>query len=287
MIKKSLFIAIVLIFLHAGFVLLKPINNSQNQWQENIIKTQQFLYGKDDSIKYIIVGSSLSDRLVMDSLRGVYNLSLVGLGVYDGLNILIHKKISPRIIFIEMNMIIRDESSNFSSSIFIPILYDIRKYFPSFREEYQPIGQLYKVYLKFEKKKNTSINFLVNKNNSERNTFLKKLIQNQKQECSIKPKKDFMDKRFSKLKKYVTILEMKGVQIVFFEMPINKELYDLALARNIREYFFITFPPNKYHYINSPDCKDYLTSDGMHLPPDEALRYTSYLNKQINIFIKK
>ncbi|HLZ16795.1 MAG TPA: hypothetical protein VKQ08_07135 [Cyclobacteriaceae bacterium] len=44
------------------------LHSSQHQWQDNLIKAQEYIYGERDTTGDIIVGSSLSCRLAMDSL---------------------------------------------------------------------------------------------------------------------------------------------------------------------------------------------------------------------------
>lgn len=140
MIKKSLITALVLLLLHALVVYLYPISSTQYALQGNTIKAQQFIYG--GAQENIIIGSSLSNRLVMDSLQGMSNLSFSGMGIFDGLSILNHSDVTPRIVFIETNIMSRGENEHFTSYVNSPILSPVKEAIPSLRDEYQPIGML-------------------------------------------------------------------------------------------------------------------------------------------------
>jgi len=281
MIKKAFIAAIIFFALHALFVRFIPISNSQNQWQENIVMAQRFIYSKD-SIQNIIVGSSLSNRLIIDSLPNFYNFSLQGQSIYDGLYVVSKSNIPPRKIFLEMNMILRKENKSFISSLYSPILYYVRRILPSLRDEYQPVGQISKMMINLltKMKPNTT---LLQKPAVQSDVF-KKMLDHEIDMYSTLPDEKILDDRFSIIKKYVADFQKKGTQVIFFEMPVNENLCDLPAAKIIREHFFKTFPIDKYNYLPYTGCKGYKTRDGEHLGPEEALQYTQYFKSQIKNF---
>ncbi len=141
MIKKSILTFLILFVIYSVVVTTKPsIGASQHQWQRNVIKAQKFLFNETDTIKNVIVGSSLSSRLVVDNLPGFYNLSFDGLCIYDGLKIIRNKKALPQNVFIETNVLLRDESKDFTDALFSPILYFLTKHLIALRADKQPIG---------------------------------------------------------------------------------------------------------------------------------------------------
>jgi hypothetical protein len=75
------------------------------------------------------------------------------------------------------------------------------------------------------------------------------------------------------------LLKSKGVNIVFFEMPLNPSLVELALSRSVRKRFYDFFPENENNYIKVPDCSGYITTDGLHLNDKEAALYTAYFKE--------
>ncbi len=277
MIKKALIAALVFLLLHA--VLFRgsphPEYAAQNQWQANVIKAQTLLYHEGDPIQNVIVGSSLSFRLVNTNLPGFYNLSFGGLSIHDGLSILTHARTLPKNVYVEMNMPLRAESSGFASALFSPILYDCRRVFPSLRAENQPAG----IFRKFLEQIKSS------RPSGAADTvldpaFFETILARQIEQFSENPADELLVSRFESIRRRVNELESKGVQVVFFEMPIHARLCNLPKPKIIRETFYRYFPATKYKYIALPDCSEYRTTDGLHLLPKEALNYTEYFKSQ-------
>ncbi|MFN8294735.1 MAG: hypothetical protein U0T69_01000 [Chitinophagales bacterium] len=252
---------------------------SQHQWQDNIIKAQNFIYATEKKApENIIVGSSLSCRLVQDSLQDFFNLSFSGQSVFDGLRILKARKNLPKHLFIEMNVILKEEDKNFTGAILNPFLYSLKKYIPVLRDGKQPmaiaglvLSEIIKETDNPDVQKVTSIN--------QEALFLKTLNV-QKKDYLNTPDKKLSETIFRQLKAYTDYFQEKGVTIIFFEMPVHPSLCNLPKALVIREKFYINFPQNKYHYISMPDCSVYHTTDGIHLTQEETLVYTSYFIRQ-------
>lgn len=275
MIKKSFLVTFILLGIHALITNIGPPPASQYTLQENLVKAQAFIYS--DQKENIIVGSSLSHRLVTDSLTGFYNLSFAGLGLFDGLEIILEHKKFPRQILIEMNVVQRGRSENFLSNINSPLLGPMRKYLPSLRDRYQPIGMVGETMVQSLKKNAAEKNDFTENDNIHFDKILELIIA----ENTAVPDKKMMKERFDALRSHVTLLEKNGVKVVFFEMPVNEKLCELARPRMIREYFHEYFLLSENNYIRMPDCSDYKTSDGVHLTNEEAKRYTDYLMTQL------
>jgi hypothetical protein len=289
MIKKSVFVGLLLLILYGLLVFVKPsLSASQNQWQDNIIKAQKYQYYEGDTIKNIIVGSSLANRIIDDSLPQVTNLSFVGHSIYDGFSVLLQGRTIPKRVFVEMNNVFRPGSSAFTSSLNSPILYNARKIIPSLREDKQPIGLLGKyINDNFTKKAIRKIkHFVLKAKESKSNPELfSKMLAEHVNVYSKIPQKQLIYERFYDLKKIVDQLEKRGSTVIFFEMPVNGELCNLPLATTIRQNFYENFSPEKYAYIPVPDCSVYKTMDGIHLSRNEAIIYTSYFKDQIKNYL--
>jgi hypothetical protein len=278
MIKKALIAALVFLLLHA--ILFRgarhPEYAAQNQWQANIIKAQTLLYHEGAPVQNVIVGSSLAFRLVNSNLSGFYNLSFGGLSVHDGLNTLTHARTLPKYVFVEMNMPLRGESAGFASALYSPILYNSRRVFPSLRAENQPAGIFRRILeqIKSSRPARATDDVLDP-------AFFETILARQIEQLSETPADELLVSHFESIQRRVNELESKGVQVVFFEMPIHARLCNLPKPKIIRETFFRYFPPAKYKYIALPDCSEYQTSDGLHLLAKEALKYTEYFKSQI------
>ncbi len=264
-------------------------HTAQHQWQENIIKAQSFLYNESDTIQNVIIGSSLANRLIIDSLPKTYNLSFSGQSIFDGLNFLTLKSKRPKNIFIEMNLVLRPEDKNFTQSINSPILYHLRKMIISLREDKQPIAilpiaglELYNAVFnkalfskqKPEKNNKTEIN------SNDNDGLFSKILNIQIKNYSKEPDQEILDNSFNTLKEYMFKIENNQTNIVFFEMPVDNKLKNLPQAKTIRKTFMKFFPSSQYNYLILPGSYEYETTDGVHLTKEEALRYTIYFKSK-------
>jgi hypothetical protein len=280
MIKQSLMAAGVFLALDAAFVHLGPSGRpmAQHQWQDNLIKAERFVYGTGDEKEDVLVGTSLSGRLVMEKLPDIFNLGLGGLGILDGLDVLLQSQRRPRIVYIEMNMVLRERHAEFIASLNQPVLFHLRKWFPSMRDENQPVAMMMKTL------RGSGMRFgsqaEVQEAHGEESIFTKMLAIHMADYVKI-PRRALLDEQFNQLKTDVRALEKRSAAVVFFEMPVNEQLSELPRMRKIREYFHNYFPPKDYKYIARPDSGQYLTTDGEHLGHLEALRYTEYFKSMI------
>ena len=295
MIQKSFLFALVLFGGYSLFVqFLAPSDwhASQHQSQENTIKAEHYLYVDEHSADRIIVGSSQALRLVMDGLPGYDNLSFGGQSIYDGLNILTHQTRLPKTVYIETNVVLREESFEFTESLHSPVMYFPRKWLLSLRADRQPLGILGSrlsqplniLGLRLNRNVAKAIKWLTHKSksapaiatNESGGDIFSRSMQVQTESYSRKPSAKLLEARFHSLEAYVKMLRSRGVSIVFFEMPVNGGLIHLPAAEAVREAFRQHFPETAYHYIPPPAEDDYHTTDGIHLGPEEAIRYTLY-----------
>ena len=294
MIKKTILTAFLLFILYTIFVIQfapKWWNASQHQWQSNVIKAQNFLYDDSDTIQNVIIGSSLSSRLVTDSLPHTSNLSFGGQCIFDGLKILSHKSKLPKNIFIEMNYVLRPESKEFTNSLLSPILYYPRKLILSLREDKQPIAVLgYIQMVALDKVKSALFPIQeyrkkdkVETKSNDSSTLFSKMLSLQIKEYSQQPDQKILDKSFNTLRDYILKMENESANIVIFEMPVNNKLEDLPKAKVIRETYYKYIPASKYKYISLPGSFKRETTDGLHLNEDEAMEYTTYFKSEIKI----
>lgn len=296
MIKKAL-LSFFIIFIAYTILVTYVINPhkfvSEHQWQDNQIKAQEYLYSNTDSIQNIVVGSSLADRLVVGYLSNIYNLSMGGLGIFDGLQTVTKKGVYPKMVFIEMNKLDRKVSADFTTSLNNPIMTFLRKYFMSIRDGKQPVGLIaipygekvaaYGTYIA-----QTAIHSIARKIISEEEKGLEeidmvtKILPRLFEEESQIPNDANLEEDIQNLKYYVDILEKNNVTVVFFEVPIQHQLCGLSKPEAIRNKFYKTFPRNKYQYIDMPNCNDYITTDGLHLDKLSAEKYTYFFRDEMN-----
>ena len=286
MIKKAILLSAILFASYCIFVsFFAPTwwKGNGNDLQVRSIKVEKFLYNTDISNKNIILGSSLSERIITDSIENTYNLGLGALGVFDGLHVLAQKNELPKCIFIEMNFINKDLNSSFENHFSNPSI-TIKKYIPSFREDRQPLvilGNL--IITKFVSLKRKSGSNLSEIDSLKSKTLLDKLLANQKKIYESAPSDSLIAVRLTTLAKELKQFEQKGIKIIFFEVPNYTMFTNLPFCNAVRNGFYAKFPKSKYTYIDLPENFNVKTTDGLHLTPDEAKSYSSYLRNKIEL----
>jgi hypothetical protein len=293
MIKKSIIFTIFLLICWNFLIQYKPFSLSQHQWQDNIISAEKFIYDID-SIDNLIVGSSLARKLQMDSLPNFYNLSLGGQSIFDGLNILRNKKNLPRNVFIETNVFVRGENSNFNEIVSSSILNKLKESSSIFRTDKQPLayvgkrvvspivsGFFYKIIYMVRDKIKLEFQPKETINPSESgNTIFDKMLALQLDNYSKDIDTSMMNNRFESLKNHIEFLESKGVKVFFFEMPVNPALLELNRSKYLRHRVKSEFQNN--YFISLPDnIEIYKTGDGIHLTSEESKIYTEYFKNEV------
>lgn len=281
MIRKSIILTISLLICWGGVIKYKPFSLSLHQWQDNIISAEKFIFDID-SIDNLIIGSSLARRFQMGSLPNFYNLSLGGQSIFDGLNILKNRKRLPKNVFIETNFIVRGENSNFKKIVSSPILNLFKANLPVFRTDKQPLAVVavlfrtaiykFKNALKSDEK---DIPLVVKMENPIFDKMLALQIEGYSKDIDT----IIMDMRFKDLKIHVKFLESKGVNVFFFEMPVNPHLVELNRASYLRNRVKTEYPNS--NYIKLPENFEmYKTADGVHLTGEESKIYTNYFKNE-------
>jgi hypothetical protein len=248
----------------------RKLKSDQYQYQTNIIKIDRYLYN-DTTPKKVILGSSLSARLVPDSIPGISNLALAGMSIFDGFNIIARKSTFPKVIFIETNIITRGESPVLKEVLNSNVNYKLKGTFPALRDEYQPVGMIKGILYKYKKE--------VHEQQSVNPELFNELLADQLKQYSNKDTTS-IHKATLQLKAEVKKLESHGITVCFFEMPINNKLSTSPYANNMRQEITRTFPHN--NFISMPS-EHYTTVDGLHLVPIEAAKYSAYFESQASI----
>ena len=291
-------VCFLLAYVVFGLFLNPKYNCSLSQWDDNLIKAEEFIYGELDGGQ-VMLGSSLTSRLsnVVIKNGSVKNLGFGGQGVFDGIEILkSNKKTMPKVILIEMNVVDRPKDDNFQSSLF-GVFYQMKKIIPAFRTNKKPLavmsqllnvplGQLVlyssvvlrklKYCLSSEKSNLGEVNI----GTLGQVGFALAL---QQKEYNNEINQDHLNEVFLKLSLDIDLLKNAGSKIVFYEMPINYKLTNSKKCNQIRNNFYRFFPRLKFDYIDLPSSTyhQFKTTDGVHLDPEEANIYQNYLNRKL------
>lgn len=286
MIKKALIVFLILLFIY-GLVrdIYKPnITIGQSQWQNNQIAAQSYLYNNTNNIENIIVGSSMAFWIVTDSLDNFYNLALGGESPREGLDVIKKKEIYPKRVFIEINLILKENQTDFFDILYNPIMYPLRKETTIFRDGKQPLPLastlLESKILKYIIPTNIPF-FNIKKDRISAVQISEPKNKKEELSCSL----NSFSSATKPLKEYIDDLKRHGTEIIFFEMPTEKIDCRSKKEPQYRTIAKILFPPEEYIYIPSPECGSYKTTDGVHLGKVEALRYTRYFKAQVDSLI--
>lgn len=289
MIKKALLILLVQVLLYTLFI--KGVDLSwvkhQSFEQSNLIKSEAYLFEATDiSSKSAIIGTSLSAILTEVNLPDEYvNLAFHGQSMLAGFDVIKNKKEKPKVVFIEMNMVLLAIYDKYYKSVQNPYSYYPKKYLPILRQKARPVEMIGSSFFEiapsiYRKLTNQPDPKIVDTEVPE-NTLKASHVAYQKTEFSIAPTMGLMDTCFQLIAPHIKELEEQGICIVFYEVPIEKELCKLTYTNHIRERFYKEYPTADYQYIQQPNCQAYKTTDGLHLTLKSAKKYATYFLEQV------
>jgi len=272
MIRRSFLVFLVLAI---GYGLL--LRSAQVDWDTtqhlangNRIKAERFVYGTDVPDATVIVGSSLAYRIVLDSMpQGTTNLGFGGLSIYDGLTLVERSGKAPARVLIETNVLFREPDHGFLKALFEPGLYELRREVPMMQEENQPSGVLFG-WLKQRLLKERGAN-----DGSADSTAVPNAVMMEEHRGNYgQLPADSTQQRFlAMLEHKVHALEERGIEVIFFEVPIEAELMSSALASESRALIEARFPGRTF--IRSSER--WRTTDGLHLDKRDAQRFSGWL----------
>jgi hypothetical protein len=281
MIKNSLLAFAFIFIVFSLFIFFNKTewHSIQYQYQGNLIKTQKYLYNESPT-DAVIIGTSLSARLLTDSLPGVYNLALAGLNVFDGMYIINEKKIKPKVVFVEMNYFFRPESKEYIGAFNSKVYNVIKEEVPAFREENQPIG-IVMHYIKHGLKPAAVAAAPSRSKRSIPDDVFNELLSNYLKSYNIVDT-TLIRKSTDKLYTYVKDLTTAGIKVYFYEVPVNRELEELPFARATRSAIAQKFQGEQNVFIIAkPSDDSYETLDGVHLDDAGLYNYTLYLKNAV------
>jgi len=291
MIVRSSVVALCLFFFYNALLGLKSLRKQfavQSQWQENIVKAQEYPLMATPK-PGVIVGSSLSAKLAGTALEDAcYNLSFSAEGPFTGLEIVRRHPITPRVVFIETNLLVREENRTVVDGAFRPVISDLRPYLPALRERYQPanlisgglgvgfVSQLVKIKQQFWPVPRSA----QQRKEGEKPLFKQSLAMKITQ-YNVPAKAEVIKRHTSEMKASVSDLERRGARCVFVEMPVDQALLALPRSTQVRDALKEPFPPFKYVWIGPEEGRRYVTTDGVHLAKSEAIDFAQRLRAEL------
>lgn len=285
MIKKSFIVFLVCMVVYSIFVsyATKGENKwfgAQNMWQENIIRMQDYVYS-DAVYPNVLLGTSLTMNVAISQQDlEVFNLAAGGGDPFIGLEIIKRSGRFPKRIFVESNFVLTKKvhDETYLGTLYRPGLYELRKWVPALKEQFQPVNLVGQGMLNAIKK-------IVEKDKTGKAELKNKPGAARPKATAAHPKYNMSDfpadriaieKNILLLKEYVGYFKRKNVEIVFFEMPRDCNVqsnYLLVYSRNTIHSFA---QENGLKEIPLPSCADYSSYDGLHLDESSLLKYTDF-----------
>ncbi len=297
MVKKSLLTFFILFAAYTGLMLVRPeLSFTQNQEQTNLVNAEKYLYDPQQH-NAVVVGSSLTTRLVMAELPGYQNLAFSGLTALDGLNIIKHGAVLPKHIFIETNVLYKPQNTTFNDQIFAPLPFYSKKYLISLRDGKEPMGFAELVLAGLIGKIVPGIfaPYTPTVTQASRPTFqfiktayaqetptepsTPKALGIIAEEYATAPDAIALNNNLAALKDDLDYFTSQGVEIYFFETPIHADLVNSPKAATQRQLLLERFPADHYTYILPPDNSYGNDGDGIHMNTTVAKAYTIYFRE--------
>jgi len=283
MIKKAILVSIILLLIYEVLLQTCVIKTgiTQNQRHSNTVIAEKFILNETEG-SAILVGSSIGARLNQEELGDkIFNLSLGGLGVFDGMELIRKLNRIPNQLLIEINVLKRGASEPFDSEFKYLEVKKISLKSKSFQSIYQPAGivgewfgysVIGKIFYKLKLKLLSSDTFKKKEQKESKNQFVKvdSLIQ-EKLRKSIVETVDSLKIRNNILKLRNTIELIKPKKIIFVQIPSGYSVnHSLNNQFTIEELHKMVIKNTQIDFF-IPDSLDlYDTTDGVHLEFNSA-----------------
>ena len=272
MIKKSILSFFMLFINHVIVIWLFPtLGMATNQWQDNMVKAQHFLYAEDTDTA--MVGTSLSARILPDSIPSIRSVAFGGCATEDGLRLILSKPTLPHCVLIEANLLFRKGNDELIDKMTKGVIPQLRRWIPSLRECNEPICLLSGLMIKAAGMNPQAATMSVDM--EQLRESIKRLVADDKplSETELRQRTDI-------IKSLVMQLEQKGTKLIFFEMPVNQEAYHLKELEQTRKMVRMAFPNSRYAYLPN-DTTTYMTTDGLHLDYEGQQRYSHFIKQAL------
>ena len=281
MIRRSLLVTGLLLVLYTGFIYWAGpaiSRTAQTTAQRNVIKAEDYLYDTQALYDTVVVGSSMSERLMINGTR-LYNLSLAGQSSIEGLRLVVARKKFPRVLLVETNSLARQEPTEPDLlALTDSARFNIKRYLPFLQLKYQPVGVVKALLRDWQYGRNQA--YVPETALNADTALLAKTVAQQvpAMEQPILP--DTLHKLLTRARPYLEPMQQAGTTVIFFTMPIDARLQRLPAPTAVRQAAKAIYSGPGYRFIPLPESP-YGTTDGVHLLHPESIRYTAYVQEQL------
>ena len=247
---------------YAAFVQFAPFTVPvvQNQVDTNMMRAQAFLAGAP---RTVLVGSSLAFRLPAALLEPqISNLGMVGGSALTGLALVDGSGQRPRLVLVETNLLDRPlDQQAVQAQLRFPERF-LRKHFRVFRTGYDPANLLWRGLTALTHQPDADLVLTPQ--------AVAAFYREQQQLKSHPPDPAGFRHNLRLAAALTASLEAKGVQVGFFEMPIDPKLANSPADTIMRDEIAKAFPPGRYCRLHLDVPGGAHTVDGVHLTVEHS-----------------
>ena len=239
-------------------------DSGQDQFATNRIRLENYV-DQNHAVDGVVVGSSLTARISIDAWPSGWRvLSQAGGSALTGLEVIDAVGAKPRAVLVEINTLDIEQRSGDAQSVVAPARRMLRQL------------------LWFTRTANRPANLLVSAMRQNKDVpaierplpdFSSQLGQH-RLEYDKKPGPS-LPQNLRQVKGMVDKLRREGVQVIFFEMPVDQSLQNLVRARRIRSASLSMFPPHAYCWRAVGGVQKWSTMDGIHLLAQDGRKAAS------------
>jgi hypothetical protein len=225
----------------------------------------------------VLAGSSMGFRLSADFMEGdflgprLYNLSFAGKTALPGLDLIIAKPDRPRLVFIEMNTMLRAYDGAFAAVSLREPWFTLRKIAPGFRIANRPLDLAAAYGWRIAKTVLGAAGLAA----SERIYAPPAGAQpaagplDERDRGIVEENMRFLHERIAALKE-------AGIRVVLVRFPSHPAL-DTAASSYVWALANATFAPDRYQWLDLRATGSYATDDGIHLTKPSARQAAAVL----------
>lgn len=235
---------------------------------DRIERCEEYVY--QGNYDRVFVGSGLIGELDHYLPDGAFNLCFPYSGSCAGLEIIALSGKVPEVVFIETNYIFKGPDKELTG-VLEKQWRKMRRIAPAFLKKNRPDSLIKSAVRHFSnsgRPEMPSPDF-GRLNTEELDRFYR--IYNEQIDTH------HFENILEELGKHVDYIRAQGCQIVFFEMPVHKDLYHTRLLEYQRNTLKAFFNNENDHWIESGQLHDYQTVDGIHLTKESMYRYANFL----------
>lgn len=302
MVKNILIVFFIILAIYSLFrIVLIPEDRyvHSGSLESTKIKAENYLFSSDEEYakryrENILIGTSVSNDILMDSLPNITNLAFAGQKPYMGLRLIEARGINPKRIFVESNFLMWYDQTNFEEDLFDQKIYLSKKYIPIFREGFQPLAMFTSTIqsLQLQDKFEDHITQFTSAEDSIKhqeqvvarvNAFIENDYPHYKDHVTEEDKQQIK----ARMKTYLDEFVKRGVIIVFYETPVTQKFCESPLYEDMRKLIHELYPSGEQvYYMPYIPCGDYVTSDAVHLGMEERQKFAHFFRIHSDSIIK-